>query len=294
MMSFTRQGSVWVFNQSVITRIQFQSYNTCCNPSTCWSLLCFFYPLSSTIVMQLPAPIKNSATALIGEQCYVSLVEELDLSNVDCIKYTISKGLGLGIVVGGSIVKIPQILTILSSGSARGLSLMSYILETLSCIITFSYNVRHGNPFSTYGETAFLTVQDIIITLMILYYARQYGATAGMLIGFSAVIYGLVYMVPSVLMSSLYAATIPLSLASKVPQIYTNFANKSTGQLSVFAVINYFAGTTARVFTTMTELDDPLMLTGMVLASVLNGILAIQVFLYWGSKMADVKQKKSE
>ncbi|KAI7885293.1 mannose-P-dolichol utilization defect 1 protein [Lichtheimia hyalospora FSU 10163] len=244
--------------------------------------------------MQLPAPIKSSATALIGEHCYVSLVEEFDLSNVDCIKYTISKGLGLGIVVGGSIVKIPQILTILSSGSARGLSLMSYVLETLSCIITFSYNVRHGNPFSTYGETAFLTVQDIIITLMILHYARQYGATVGTLIGFSAVIYGLIYMVPPVLMASLYAATIPLSLASKVPQIYTNFVNKSTGQLSVFAVINYFAGTTARVFTTMTELDDPLMLTGSVLASVLNGILAIQVFLYWGNKMTDVKQKKSE
>jgi mannose-P-dolichol utilization defect protein 1 len=85
-------------------------------------------------------------------------------------------------------------------------------------------------------------------------------------------------------MSILYAATIPLTLSSKVPQIYTNFKNSSTGQLSVFAVFNYFLGSTARVFTTMTELDDPLMLAGNVLAATFNGILAIQVIVYWGKK----------
>lgn len=90
-------------------------------------------------------------------------------------------------------------------------------------------------------------------------------------------------------MASLYAITIPLSLASKIPQIYTNFINKSTGQLSVFAVLNYFAGTTARVFTTMTELDDPLMLIGNLLASILNGVLVIQVFMYWEKRMEPQK-----
>ncbi|KAI9317098.1 hypothetical protein BX666DRAFT_1877722 [Dichotomocladium elegans] len=243
--------------------------------------------------MHLPAPLKDPLVTLIGDTCYASLVEELNISDIPCIKYTISKGLGLGIVLGGSIVKIPQILTILRSGSARGLSLASYFLETLSCCITFSYNVIQRNPFSTYGETAFLTIQDIIITLMILFYNQRMGATFGALVMFAAVIYVLINVVPMWLMASLYAATIPLSLASKIPQIYANFRNKSTGQLSVFAVINYFAGSTARVFTTMTELNDPIMLTGTVLASVLNGILAIQVLLYWGNNMVDVKAKKS-
>jgi len=44
------------------------------------------------------------------EECYTSLVENLDISDVQCIKYSLSKGLGIGIVVGGSIMKVPQVL----------------------------------------------------------------------------------------------------------------------------------------------------------------------------------------
>lgn len=44
------------------------------------------------------------------QKCYVSLVENLSIEDVDCIKYSLSKGLGVGIVVGGSIMKVPQLL----------------------------------------------------------------------------------------------------------------------------------------------------------------------------------------
>jgi mannose-P-dolichol utilization defect protein 1 len=35
----------------------------------------------------------------------------VNLTDGDCLKYALSKGLGLGIVVGGGIVKIPQVRT---------------------------------------------------------------------------------------------------------------------------------------------------------------------------------------
>lgn len=44
------------------------------------------------------------------QKCYVSLVENLNVKDVDCIKYSLSKGIGLGIVVGGSIMKVPQLV----------------------------------------------------------------------------------------------------------------------------------------------------------------------------------------
>jgi hypothetical protein len=44
------------------------------------------------------------------QKCYVSLVENLNIEDVDCIKYSLSKALGVGIVVGGSIMKVPQVL----------------------------------------------------------------------------------------------------------------------------------------------------------------------------------------
>lgn len=44
------------------------------------------------------------------QKCYQSLIEDLNFGDVDCIKLSVSKGLGIGIVLGGSIVKVPQIL----------------------------------------------------------------------------------------------------------------------------------------------------------------------------------------
>lgn len=68
---------------------------------------------------------------------------DFNITHVECLKYALSKGLGLGIVLGGAIVKIPQvrlypaqaevqaefpqIITLVSSGSARGLSLTAYV-----------------------------------------------------------------------------------------------------------------------------------------------------------------------
>lgn len=40
----------------------------------------------------------------------MSLVENLNVEDVNCLKYALSKGLGIGIVVGGSIMKVPQLL----------------------------------------------------------------------------------------------------------------------------------------------------------------------------------------
>ncbi|KAM3581329.1 hypothetical protein VKS41_006157 [Umbelopsis sp. WA50703] len=268
-----------------------------------WSTVAIAAPLTQSQTMSspiserklvLPRLLRDPAVALIGEKCYTSLIENLGIfSDLECLKFAISKGLGFGIVLGGSIVKIPQIITILSSGSAQGLSLASYYLETFSCAISLAYNFRQGNPFSTFGETFFLTVQNFIITLLILFYARQRSQLLVTAVGFLAVFQALSSqtLVPAGIMSILYAATIPLTLSSKVPQIYTNFKNSSTGQLSVFAVFNYFLGSTARVFTTMTELDDPLMLAGNVLAATFNGILAIQMIAYWGNKPERVSEK---
>lgn len=127
----------------------------------------------------------------------------IDISDVQCIKYSVSKAMGLGLgeqwcwlVFKSSILtchiarhsgrwgyrqggqakeadssnadchvdaQIPQILKVLRSGSARGLSLASYLLDTAGLLITVAYNARQHYPFSTYGENAFLSVQNVII-----------------------------------------------------------------------------------------------------------------------------------
>ena len=106
-----------------------------------------------TLIDQVEARL---LTPLVGAKC-ANRLAQFDLHAKDCIKLFISKGLGIGIVTGSSILKVPQILKIVSAGSARGVSFVGYLLETLSFAISLAYNYRGGNPFSTYGESECLT-----------------------------------------------------------------------------------------------------------------------------------------
>ncbi|WRT64566.1 uncharacterized protein IL334_001498 [Kwoniella shivajii] len=272
----------------------------------------------TAITHNIPSFLRQPAEALIGEKCYETLVYNFDITHVECLKYALSKGLGLGIVLGGGIVKIPQILKIVGSGSARGLSLSAYILETASYAINLAYASRNRFPFSTYGENFFLTIQNVIITLLILFFSAPKGAigTSGGLGGpltgsgksikgnndnLGKVISGLVITIisgivlwsenlcPPGMLALLQAATLPLSLISKAPQIISNHKHKSTGNLSAFAVFNALLGCLARLFTTKQEVDDPLIFYGFAGAAILNAVLASQMIIYWKNNDLDSK-----
>ncbi|KIJ62790.1 hypothetical protein HYDPIDRAFT_168790 [Hydnomerulius pinastri MD-312] len=269
----------------------------------------------TAITQNLPWFISDLGTAIIGQKCYSSLVENLNISDIECLKYSLSKGLGLGIVVGGSIMKVPQLMLskppiqvtvtkeaqlypVLSARSARGLSLPAYVLETLAYAITTAYSYRNEFPFSTYGENLFLTLQNTLITLLIIYLptstlqkaqntaAKLVIATTGTLASSVAL-----YAVPKENLALLQLATLPLSLFSKLPQIMQNRRARSTGQLSAFAVISQIAGCLARLFTTATEVGDVIVTAGFALALILNIVLGAQMWLYWGKDEKEVYSK---
>ncbi|KAK1231414.1 hypothetical protein PQX77_005477 [Marasmius sp. AFHP31] len=182
-------------------------------------------------------------------------------------------------------------MSIVNARSARGISLPSYILETLSYGITLAYAYRNEFPFSTYGENLFLTIQNIVITFLIIYYAptklrsssssavsSKIAATAVGVVGAA----GLLYSIDKDFLQILQLSTLPLSLFSKLPQIRQNYRSKSTGQLSAFAVISQVAGCAARLFTIAQEVGDSVVAAGFMLALALNLVLGVQVWMYWG------------
>ncbi|PWZ00487.1 mannose-P-dolichol utilization defect 1 protein [Testicularia cyperi] len=258
-----------------------------------------------SVTHNLPDFIQRPAIALIGQECYTTLIYNVDLSSTYCIKYTISKGLGLGIVVFGSIMKVPQILNILNSRSARGISLTMYTLEVLAYAISLAYAVRSKLPFSTYGENLSLTLQNMIITLLVIAYtplaktgavnpskrSNQITMAAALM-----VVGSLALATPNIVSMStltfLQALTIPISLTSKVPQMLELYRDKSRGQLSSIVVFAQLLGTIARVFTTMTETDDKLLLYGFGLATIFNAVIAVQVLLYWNTDKNLAEQKR--
>ncbi|KAF7439737.1 hypothetical protein PC9H_000073 [Pleurotus ostreatus] len=242
----------------------------------------------TSITRNLPSFVKDLGVAVVGEKCYISLVENLEFGDVPCLKFAVSKVLGIGIVVGGSIVKVPQLLLIVNAKSAQGLSLESYILETLSYAITLVYSFRNELPFSTYGENLFLTIQNTLITLLIIAYAPSSSSRTPAPLAISTLVtaFAALARVPSGVLSYLQMATVPLSLASKLPQIIQNSQAKSTGQLSSFAVVAQIVGCLARLFTTATEVGDPILVAGFGMALLLNCVLGAQVWMYWGTKAA--------
>jgi len=72
----------------------------------------FIKDLGISIVgkVRISSPLAASnVTSDVVQECYTSLVENLDMGDVQCLKYSFSKVLGIGIVVGGSVMKVPQI-----------------------------------------------------------------------------------------------------------------------------------------------------------------------------------------
>ncbi|PLW20266.1 hypothetical protein PCANC_07430 [Puccinia coronata f. sp. avenae] len=251
------------------------------------------------ITHNIPWFIRTPAVALLGSECYTNLIYNVQLDHIYCLKYGISKFLSLAIVAGSGIVKVPQIIKILQSRSARGLSLTGFLLDSLGLVIIVCYNYRHEFPFSTYGESFLLLIQNTIIVTLIILSSRY--PKAGLLsfaaISIPALLLGVTLApnspVPSSLLQGLLTLSIPLALSSKIPQIMINFNQKSTGQLSSFLVFSSFLGCLARLFTTLTETGDLTLLINFGCGSILNGMLALQIISYWNESRTTTSSSSS-
>lgn len=197
-------------------------------------------PLLRPVASALPEPVHDAIISLIGSSCHNSLVVDLDVSkDPACTSLAISKALGIAIVGASGIVKVPQILKLISSRSSAGVSFVSYALETASLLITLSYSVRNQFPFSTFGETALIAVQDVVVGVLVLTFAGRSAAAAAFIAVVAASVYALLFdrtLVDAQTMSMLQAGAGALGVASKAPQIYTIWREGGTGQLSAFAV----------------------------------------------------------
>ena len=217
-----------------------------------------------------------------GVQCVQEVFVKLDFSNSACVSYLISKTLGVLILAGSVLLKLPQIINIYGTKDVEGLSPISFYTEVPLVITNVVYNVLQGNPFSSYGENVFILVQNLILVFMLWTYMNQKSKPSvvtmiGILAFFATVAFGGLQLPPS-LWSILPLSNLPLVLISRIPQIIQNFKQRSTGQLSGITTFLTFAGSLARVFTTIQEVGwDFSLLTGYFVGIATSGILLLQV-----------------
>ncbi|KAK8145976.1 hypothetical protein G3M48_003764 [Beauveria asiatica] len=246
------------------------------------------------ITHNLPGPIRDLGVSIVGEECYKAILLDVDLENTACLKLGVSKGLGIGIIGASSIVKVPQILKLVSARSADGVSFLSYVLETSAYLITLAYNFRNGFPFSTYGETALILAQNVVISVLLLSYSNR-AALAAVFVAILGGAAGALFtdgVLDLKLLSYLQAGAGVLGVASKLPQILAIALQGGTGQLSAFTVFNYLAGSLSRIFTTLQEVDDKLILYGFISGFALNAILAAQMIYYWNAPSEKARGKR--
>jgi len=222
---------------------------------------------------------------LMSPACFEQIIVNLDLFSGDaaCLKLAISKALGLAIVVGSSLVKLPQVLKIAASGSGEGISFTGVLLELVAVTFSGAYSYASGFPFSTYGESVFLALQQSLVGVLVVLFSSG-GLSAGL---FGAIYAGAAYamlqptLFPVSVLWYAQATNIPMILLGKLIQIMTNFRNGHTGQLSAITSFLLALGAIARIFTSIQETGDNLVIMTFVLSSLLNSIIALQVILYW-------------
>uniref|UniRef100_A0ACB8EXH9 Mannose-P-dolichol utilization defect 1 protein n=2 Tax=Sphaerodactylus townsendi TaxID=933632 RepID=A0ACB8EXH9_9SAUR len=228
----------------------------------------------------------------LPESCYDEFFVRFNLMHIPCLKILISKGLGFAIIAGSVMVKLPQILKIVGARSAEGLSFYSILLELLAITATMTYSIANSFPFSSWGEALFLMLQTVTIGFLV----QHFGGRTGRGLTFLLVYFGALSVLLSPLSSmavvtALQASTMPAVIISRLLQAATNYSNGHTGQLSAVTAFLLFAGSLARIFTSVQETGDPLMALTYVVSSTCNGIIMGQLLYYWN---VPVDKRKKE
>lgn len=211
---------------------------------------------------------------------------------MDCFKFTLSKGLGFGIILGSILVKLPQILKIVNNKSGEGINLLSVTLDLCAITIYLSYNYVKAFPFSAWGDSSFLAVQTVAIAALVLFYNKKLVQSILYIVAY----YGITFILaggltPVSVLWTLQGFNIPILVISKLLQAHTNYQNGNTGQLSAVTLLLLFLGSVARIFTSIQETGDNMVIITHSASAFVNSILVVQLLYYWN---VDIAHKKSE
>lgn len=225
--------------------------------------------------------INNFCSLLYPEKCCRKILVNF-LIEQECLKIILVKTLGYGIIFGSTMVKLPQLIKLLAAKSGFGVSLFSVLLELLALSFASSYSYANGFPFSAWGESLFIMLMTSVIAFLIIYYDISKSRSLLFMVSFGIVISILLSgRVPIDILWIGQVSALPLMISSKLIQVWSNFKNGHTGNLSALTIILIFIGSTTRIFTSIQETGDNLIIFGFLLSSSINLILVLQMFYYW-------------
>lgn len=204
----------------------------------------------------------------------------------------ISTIVGVCVLIGSLLYKVPQVVRVIRRRSAAGISLLMYALETVGTTFSAVYFMRRAFPFSTYGETVFIMTQNFVIMVLIVFYERlpRAAAVACAILYLMTLCFLFSSYVPMKAIMTLQVCSIPILNLARVPQIILNWRRKGTGELSPITLGLQLLGNVARIFTTVAQVRDLLMFVGICVATCFNATLFGQ-WLYYSKRRPPVSKQ---
>ena len=171
-----------------------------------------------------------------------------------------------------------------------GLSLPSYLLETLSLQLSIIYHLRiHPLSFLVWGENVFLVFSNIFILKLWSGFDSKtipnqtFWTSLVLSLSLMSILYSS-YMTPLWLLITLQSLNLPLGFLSGFTALFTNYKQKSTGNLSLTMIIISFITMMGRLLTLWIEWEsnrDYLSVYGCLSGLFIVTGLLTQISLYW-------------
>lgn len=240
---------------------------------------------------------RSAMSLFMPDKCFDIFFQDFNFFHVDCLKATISKLLGYSIVAGAVLVKVPQIQKIVASKSAAGMSFVAIMLELYAITCMFTYSIANSFPFSTWGDSFFLLIQVTVIAVLVLIYNGKSAMAGGFFIIYAIILAVLLSgLIPISVLAAMQVSNMPAAVISKLLQAAQCFKLGHTGQLSAITIFLMLFGSAARIFTSIQETGDTIVIATYIMSTLSNGVLGFQILWYWKAteKYLKTMEKKAE
>jgi uncharacterized protein with PQ loop repeat len=133
--------------------------------------------------------------------------------------------LGVGILTGACVTKLPQVLNVVQSRSVEGLSVLSIELELYVGLIHVCYGVFNKLAITAYGEAALMWIQNLVLLAIVYLLRRVSPARPALVLTVITLVVIPVALdqVDKEMMEHLYDMNSTIYLCSKLPQILMAF-----------------------------------------------------------------------
>ena len=229
--------------------------------------------------------------AIISPECMDVYFADKDFFNADCAKQLLSKFVGYTILCISLCVKIPQILKIYRAKSGRGINISTQAIDAMGFSTVISYSCVRGYPFSTYGDTISNFVQTMLVVYLCMFYGgRKWEAMIAFLFGLGGAYFFCTGLVPIYVLKNLNRMGFLTKFLGGSSQIYTNYKNKSTGQISFWTILMGFCIVSSKVMINVFETKDLQLIVGTSSSSMVLGTILFQI-LYFSGKKPEAKKE---